>query len=114
MKPTRREPLASSEPLPDLAEFLAPFDGQFVRSEARRALERYLTGLLTEAPIKNCDTLAQVIPRTSEQRLQGLLTPLSHGRCQDRWTARTLCKAQRARAVAATLCARRNCAPRTA
>jgi hypothetical protein len=58
MKPTRREPLASSEPLPDLAEFLTPFDGQFVRSEARRALERYVTGLLTEAPIKNCDTLA--------------------------------------------------------
>jgi SRSO17 transposase len=74
MKPTRREPLASSEPLPDLAEFLARFDDQFVRSEARRALERYLTGLLTEAPIKNCDTLAQVIPKTSEQRLQGLLT----------------------------------------
>src|SRR4051794_17670984 len=77
MKPTRREPLASSEPLPDLAEFLAPFDGQFVRSEARRALERYLTGLLTEAPLKNCDTLAQVIPRTTEQRLQGLLTQMT-------------------------------------
>src|SRR3954469_23313504 len=77
MKPSRREPLASSEPLPDLAEFLAPFDGQFVRSEARRALERYLTGLLTEAPVKSCDTLAQVIPRTSEQRLQGLLTRMA-------------------------------------
>jgi SRSO17 transposase len=60
-----------------LAEFLARFDVQFVRSEARRALERYLTGLLTEAPIKNCDTLAQVIPKTSEQRLQGLLTQMT-------------------------------------
>jgi SRSO17 transposase len=40
-------------------------------------LERYLTGLLTEAPLKNCDTLAQVIPKTSEQRLQGLLTQMT-------------------------------------
>jgi SRSO17 transposase len=60
-----------------LAEFLAPFDIQFVRSEARQALERYLTGLLTEHPTKNCDTLAQVIPSTSEQRLQGLLTQMA-------------------------------------
>src|SRR3954466_3954842 len=36
----------------------------------------YLTGLLTEHPNKNCDTLAQVVPGTSEQRLQGLLTTI--------------------------------------
>jgi len=76
MKTTTREPLAPSEPLPELAEFLARFDVQFVRSEARRALERYLTGLLTEHSPKNCDTLAQIVPGTSEQRLQGLLTQM--------------------------------------
>jgi SRSO17 transposase len=39
-------------------------------------MERYLTGLLTEHPNKNCDTLAQVVPGTSEQSLQGLLTTM--------------------------------------
>ena len=77
MKPTTRVPLAPSQPLPELAEFLARFDGQFVRSEPRRALERYITGLLTEHSPKNCDTLAQVVPSTSEQRLQGLLTQMA-------------------------------------
>ena len=42
----------------------------------RQALERYLSGLLTEHPNKNCDTIAQVVPGTSEQRLQGLLTSI--------------------------------------
>jgi hypothetical protein len=42
------------------------------RSEGPQTLERYLTGLLTEHPNKNCDTIAQVVPGTSEQRLQGL------------------------------------------
>ena len=60
--------------MPGLAEFLAPFRVHFKRSEGPQSLERYLTGLLTEHPNKNCDTLAQVIPGTSEQRLQGLLT----------------------------------------
>jgi SRSO17 transposase len=57
-----------------LAEFLRPFHAHFVRSEGREALERYLTGLLTEQPTKNCNTIAEVVPGTSEQRLQGLLT----------------------------------------
>src|SRR3982751_3887304 len=67
---------APSTPLPELAEFLAPFRVHFRRSEGPQALERYLTGLLTEHPNKNCDTIAQVVPGTSEQRLQGLLTAL--------------------------------------
>src|SRR4051812_6230002 len=46
------------------------------RSEGPQTLERYLTGLLTEHPNKNCDTLAQVVPGTSEQRLRGLLTTI--------------------------------------
>jgi SRSO17 transposase len=76
MKRTRI-PHAPSTPLPELAEFLAPFRIHFKRSEGPQALERYLTGLLTEHPNKNCDTLAQVVPGTSEQRLQGLLTAMA-------------------------------------
>jgi SRSO17 transposase len=74
---TIRIPHAPSTPLPELAEFLAPFHVHFKRSEGPQALERYLTGLLTEHPNKNCDTLAQVVPGTSEQRLQGLLTAMA-------------------------------------
>src|SRR5215469_10108905 len=77
MKTTTRIPLAAVEPLPDLAAFLAPFHLHVARSEGRHALERYLTGLLTEHPNKNCDTIAQVVPGTSEQRLQGLLTAMA-------------------------------------
>src|SRR5512135_3032961 len=63
---TTRIPHAPSTPLPELAEFLAPFRAHFHRSEGAHSLERYLTGLLTEHPNKNCDTLAQVVPGTSE------------------------------------------------
>jgi SRSO17 transposase len=67
---------APKEALPELAEFLEPFRSHFVRSEGPTALERYLTGLLTEHKNKNCDTIASVVPGTSEQRLQGLLTEM--------------------------------------
>src|SRR3954464_1362387 len=77
MKTIKRVPLAPAEPMPALAEFLRPFRVHFKRSEATHALERFLTGLLTEHPNKNCDTLAQVVPGTSEQSLQGLLTAMS-------------------------------------
>lgn len=36
--------------------------------------QRYMTGLLTELPNKNCDSIAQAVPGTSEQRLQEFLT----------------------------------------
>ncbi len=62
--------------MPALDEFLRPFHVHFARSEATHALERYLTGMLTEHPNKNCDTLARVVPGTSEQSLQGLLTAM--------------------------------------
>jgi len=60
--------------MPALDEFLRPFHVHFARSEATHALERYLTGMFTEHPNKNCDTIAQVVPDTSEQSLQNLLT----------------------------------------
>src|SRR5512134_1855437 len=65
---------ASPSTLPELADFLSTFNLKFRRSEGEAALERYLTGLLTELPNKNCDTMATAVPGTSEQRLQGLLT----------------------------------------
>jgi SRSO17 transposase len=60
--------------LPELQEFLSAFQVRFRRPEGRQALERYTTGLLTELPNKNGDTIAQAVPGTSAQRLQELLT----------------------------------------
>ena len=76
MAKQKRMPQAPSEPLPELDEFLSDFRSVFGRRESRTAMERYLTGLLTEHPNKNCDTLAAVVPGTSEQQLQGLLTQM--------------------------------------
>ena len=59
---------------PNWRKFFGPDPCPFQRSEGRQALERYLCGLLHEHPNKNCDTIAQIVPGTSEQRLQGLLT----------------------------------------
>ena len=65
---------ASPTELPELKEFLGAFQVRFRRPEGTEALERYTTGLLTELPNKNCDTMAQAVPGTSEQRLQEFLT----------------------------------------
>lgn len=72
-----RLPRAPAAPLPELAEFLAPLEVHFTQRPSAQSLERYVTGLLTEQPAKNCDTLAQVLPGTSEQRLQYLLTDMA-------------------------------------
>jgi SRSO17 transposase len=60
--------------LPELQEFLSAFQVRFRRPEGRAARERYTTGLLTELPNKNADTMAQAVPGTSAQRLQEFLT----------------------------------------
>jgi SRSO17 transposase len=65
---------ASPAALPELKEFLSAFQVRFRRPEGAVALERYTTGLLTELPNKNGDTMAQAVPGTSEQRLQEFLT----------------------------------------
>jgi SRSO17 transposase len=65
---------ASPDPLPEVAAFLAPFAPLFRRSESRTSLERYVTGLLTDLPRKNCDTIAAAVAGTSTERLQHLLT----------------------------------------
>lgn len=71
-----RMPQAPRAPLPELAEFLAPLRVQFTQGPSTETLRRYLTGLLTEHPSKNCDTLATVVPETNEQQLQYLLTDM--------------------------------------
>ena len=63
--------------MPELAEFLEPFAVHFAQRPSARILERYCTGLLTEQPNKNCDTLAQVVPDVSEQQLNHLLTEMA-------------------------------------
>jgi SRSO17 transposase len=65
---------ASPAELPELKAFLGAFQVRFRRPEGADALERYTTGLLTELPNKNCDTIAQAVPGTSEQCLQEFLT----------------------------------------
>jgi hypothetical protein len=65
---------ASPTELPELRDFLGAFQVRFRRPEGEQALEQYLTGLLTELPNKNCDTMAQAVPGTSEQRPQALHT----------------------------------------
>jgi SRSO17 transposase len=67
-------PKASPETLPELATYLAPFAPRFRRSTSPTSVERYLTGLLTDLPRKNCDTIAAAVAGTSTERLQHLLT----------------------------------------
>lgn len=71
-----RIPQVANEPLAELDAFLQPFRIRFRRRESQQAVERYLTGLLSEHPNKNCDTLAELVPGASEQQLQGLLTQM--------------------------------------
>src|SRR5215207_7833371 len=67
-------PKASSDPLPEIAEFLEPFASLFRRYQSRHSLKRYITGLLTDLDRKNCDTIAAALAGTSTERLQHLLT----------------------------------------
>jgi SRSO17 transposase len=67
---------ASPDELPELKECLGSFQVRFRRPEGADALERHTTGLLTELPTKHCDTIAQAVPGTSEQRLQEFLTTM--------------------------------------
>lgn len=76
MEKALRVPQVPSEPIAELDEFLEPFRVRFRRRESQEAVERYLTGLLSEHPNKNCDTLAELVPGASEQQLQGLLTQM--------------------------------------
>jgi SRSO17 transposase len=71
-----RLPQAPRAPLPELAEFLAPLRVHFSQGPSAETLRQYLTGLLSEHPNKNCDTLAEVVPETTEQQFNHLLTDM--------------------------------------
>ena len=71
-----RLPQAPRTPLPELAEFLAPLRVHFTQGPSAETLRQYLTGLLSEHPNKNCDTLAEVVPETNEQQFHHLLTDM--------------------------------------
>ena len=71
-----RMPQVPQTPLPELAEFLAPLRVHFTQGPSAETLRQYVSGLLSEHPNKNCDTLAAVMPEMSEQQLQYLLTDM--------------------------------------
>src|SRR5262245_1691690 len=71
-----RLPQAPRTPLPELAEFLAPLRVHFTQGPSAETLRQYLTGLLSEHPNKNCDTLAEVVPETNGQQFNHLLTEM--------------------------------------
>ncbi len=71
-----RMPQVPQSPLPELAEFLAPLRVHFTQGPSAETLRQYVSGLLSEHPNKNCDTLAAVMPEMSEQQLQYLLTDM--------------------------------------
>jgi SRSO17 transposase len=57
-----------------LARYLYSFNKYFIRSEGRETLERYSTGLLSDIPRKNGQTIEDNVPGTNNQKLQSLLT----------------------------------------
>jgi SRSO17 transposase len=63
--------------MPELAEFLAPLQVHFAQAPSAGVLDRYVTGLLTEHPNKNCQTMAAVVPGATDQRLNNLLTEMA-------------------------------------
>jgi SRSO17 transposase len=67
---------ASPAELPELQACLDAFRVRFRRPEGAAALERYMTGWLTELPTKNGDTIAHAVPSPSAQRLQAFLTTM--------------------------------------
>jgi SRSO17 transposase len=71
-----RLPQAPRAPLPELAEFLAPLRVHFTQGPSANTLRQYLTGLLSEHPNKNCDTLPEVVPETNQQQFNHLLTEM--------------------------------------
>ncbi len=78
IKSTKQErlPQAPRTPLPELAEFLAPLRVHFTQGPSAETLRQYLTGLLSEHPNKNCDTLPEVVPETNQPQFQHWLTDM--------------------------------------
>jgi|SRR5437868_3179506 len=71
-----RLPQAPRAPLPELADFLAPLRVHFTQGPSAETLRQYITGLLSEHPNKNCDTLPEIVPETNQQQFNHLLTEM--------------------------------------
>ena len=71
-----RLPQAPRAPVPELAEFLAPVRVHFSQGPSAETLRQYLSGLLSEHPNKNCDTLAEIVPESNQQQFHHLLTDM--------------------------------------
>jgi hypothetical protein len=67
-------PNAPPDVPPELDAFLAPFLPIFRYAQSRESLDRYLTGLLTDLPRKNAQTIAATMAGTSTERREHLLT----------------------------------------
>ena len=70
-------PRAGPPPLRALDVYLSAVAPLFRAARQRptwESLERYVTGLLTDLPRKNCDTIAGAVANTTTERLQHLLT----------------------------------------
>ena len=70
-------PRAGPTPLWAVDAYLHPFGALFRAARQRptwESLERSVTGLLTDLPRKNCDTIAAAVAGTTTERLQHLLT----------------------------------------
>jgi SRSO17 transposase len=65
-------PKGSPDPLPELTAYWEPFAPLLRRVPSGRSLERYVTGLLTALPRKNCEAIAQAVANTSLEQLQQL------------------------------------------
>jgi hypothetical protein len=76
---TKAVPKASPTPLPEVEASLQPFCGVFRRRLSRQSYERYITGLLTDLPRKNGDTMAAALAGTTTERLHYLLTDAASG-----------------------------------
>jgi SRSO17 transposase len=77
MSKVKRPVRAPEEPLDELMTYLNAVGIAFGDKRRDHAMERYVTGLLTDHPNKNCDTLGAVLAGTNEQRLQALLTTMA-------------------------------------
>lgn len=65
---------AATSPLEDLEEFLQLFSSLVRRPESRHAMERYVTGLLTDLRRKTASDIGRAVAGTNAQRLQEFLT----------------------------------------
>ena len=72
-------PKASPDALPELTTYLQPFAPLFRRTTSRESVERYVTGLLTDLPRKNCDTIAAAVAEHLDRTLTASVDRCSLG-----------------------------------